>query len=113
MTTSELIKIAEDAGRNYSYFGIRHHHTTVSAGDELPNSWQQIDDEEDYELDGSCCLEFVVDNGEEELEFLIEKLKESNYQDGSIILVGGNNQEYGNDDGEVVIVTAKVLAIIE
>jgi hypothetical protein len=112
MTVSDLAKIAEAAENNYTCFGVRHHHTTASVGDELPKSWQQIDDEEDYELNGSCCLEFVVDNGEEELEFLIQELKSRNYQDGTIVLVAGDCFEYGNDDGEIIISNPIVIGTI-
>ncbi len=104
----QIEKIIEDAEKNgLSWFGIRQHHTTVKVGNELGNSFNTIDDQDAEELDGICCL--GINEVEEEFDFLLSELKDNNYQDGSIILVGGTSQEYGNDNGEVVIANAEVL----
>ena len=111
----KIIEIAEKAEANLecSVFGVRQHHRSVIVGEEIENSWSQMDDEEDYELDGSCALELVLDNGGEELEFLIDEVESANYQDGPIILVGGSGKEYGNDENEIIIADPVVLAIIK
>jgi hypothetical protein len=96
-------------------FGIRHHHTSAQVGDKTGNSYNQIDDEENYELQGICAIEFNPSNCEdafsEEVEYCMNILKDARYQDGDIIMVAGNNGEYGHDDGEIVIPFAEVIFV--
>ncbi len=104
----QIEKIIEDAeGNGFSWFGIRHHHEVVKVGDELGNSYNTIDDQEPEELTGICCISIEADA--EDFDFIMSELSERNYQKGSIILVGGTSQKYGNDDDEVIIENAEVI----
>ena len=111
MTLSEILEIAENS--DCQCFGFRQHHTIATVGEELPYSYNTVDDEEPVELDGTCAIEFLIEEGEEEIEWCLEQLEEGNYQDGSLILIGGESCEYGNDDNEVVIKDAEVLCVIK
>lgn len=106
----QLENIIEKAEKNgLTCFGIRHHQIedVVSVGDELGTSTNTIDDQEDEELNGICCL--GVDDIDTDCDFLLGELKDRNYQDGQIVLVGGTSQEYGNDQNESIIENAEVL----
>ena len=105
---TKTIEIAESNG--LAWFGIRHHHKKVSIGDELGNSCNYLDDQPVEELNGVCCIS--IDSAED-FNFIMSELSERNYQTGSVILVGGTAQEFGNDDNEVIIENPEILLVIK
>ncbi len=109
-----ILKILEKAEeKGLSHFGIRHHHKVVNVGDSLGCSFNCIDDIDSEKLSGICCMTISYDDFEvEDFKGDINHLMDGNYQDGSIILVGGCDSEYGNDDKEIIIKDAEVLFVI-
>ena len=57
------------------------------------------------ELDGTCALEVSEGNIEEMLERVMS-------YGNKYYLIGGNSMEYGNDDDEIIINDAEVIARI-
>lgn len=112
MMNEQILKIIEEAEKNgMTRFGLRSHHEKVNVGDDLGWSYNTLDDQEPEELEGICCMSiqydgFDVENFEEDLETL-----KSTYHSGcgSIVLVGGNFVDYGNDANEVIISHAVAL----
>jgi hypothetical protein len=111
----EILSIIEAAEkRGLSHFGIRQHHAIVSVGDDLGVSYNTLDDQAPEELGGICCMTISYDGFDvENFAADLAELKAGNYQAGSIVLVGGATSEYGNDQNEIIIGRAEVLAVIE
>ena len=99
--------------RGLTKFGIRQHHEIVNVGDDLGVSYNTTDDTNTEKLNGICCLQISYDGFDvDDFEGDIEEVKSGNYQDGSVILVGGTSLDYGNDVNEVnevIIGNAEVL----
>lgn len=72
--------------------------------------------EEPQELPGTCAYNTRIQVGWDEPEEIIEKLEKalraSACYMGQIVIISGNSAEYGNDDGEIIIKDAFVLAKI-
>lgn len=106
--TLKIIEAAEKRG--LTSFGIRQHHAMVNIGDDLGVSYNSIDDCTPVELDGICCLAIGYDGFDvDDIEYDLDQLAEMNYQDGSVILVGGTSHEDGNDADEIVIGNPEIL----
>lgn len=58
------------------------------------------------ELDGTCALEIRKDN----IDQIINDIKQ--YDGKNMYLIAGNYYSYGNDDNEVVIKEAEVIAVL-
>ena len=108
----EIIRSAEKQG--ISYFGLRQHHEPVKVGCKLAVSYDQIDDQEDEELNGTCASQISYDGFDlEDFDFDCEHVIDQGYQEGPLILIGGKTQDFGNDDHEIIISDAVVLAVIK
>ena len=126
MTAREIYDIIKANERNYRYFGIRTCNDEYAIGDECAASynWDNERDEEDWELlDGTCATGFdylylyddptdddIADDVAE-----IEKALKINraYRGAHTYLIAGMSSEYGNDDAEIIISGAEVVAIIK
>ena len=112
----ELLKLL----KNYDCVGVRSlcddEHYNV--GDYCRHSydWDCENDVSGYysnnQLSGTCAIEIVksVDDDEalQSISAAIKKVK--NYNRSRLIIIAGNSSEYGNDDCEVIINNAVVLA---
>lgn len=125
LNVSEILKKVNEEG--FGCVAIRHcaEDETYSIGDICRNSFDwnyeldhsTYEDEEQVELDGACGLHIVgfesLDEEEvEEATRLFENaMKEANIYVGQIVVIAGNRFEYGNDENEVVIKEAEVIAV--
>lgn len=99
-----LSEIDED-GR-YAYIGIRVQDDAygMQAGQKVEhNSLVWIDGEEtDEELDGVCAVNADV----------ISQIDATYYGD-TVVVLGSQRAEYGEDEGEIIMQDAVVLAVVE
>lgn len=102
--TNEIIEqvnsIIEEQGWEYSKCAIRIQEVPFELGaiDHISHVW--IDgDETEEELPGICCT-------------VIERMKSNEYFGNHMAVIGGNNYEYGEDVGEIIISDPVVIAII-
>ena len=122
MTVEEIRNLINEA--EYDYIGIRADSRDYQIGEVMDNSHQLFQDPQyvDFEctellypyisegtyagfydggeLDGTCALEVSESN--------IEEMSYGN----KYYLIGGNSMEYGNDDDEIIINDAEVIARI-
>ena len=97
----------------YNYYAIRTicDDECYKIGDICRNSydWDMENDISGYytgtALDGTCGTE-VVDG---DVDAAIKKHREMRYMGASIVLIGGDTAEFGNDDGEIIIADAEVV----
>jgi hypothetical protein len=107
----------------YNYLGIRAtcEDEDYKVGDICRNSldWDYEDDcSSENELPGACAI--IINNyWIEDADDLINRIDtalstlQETYTGKQIILIGGNNGQIGDDDGEIVIGNAMTLAIIK
>lgn len=124
MTVQDLLrKIKEE---RYSVVAIRHlcKDEEYSAGDICRNSFDwdleydqsSYDTENPVELNGTCgyaifdLCDLEEDEVEKAKELLINGLEESDGYEGKPVIIAGNRYEYGNDESEVIIQYAEVIA---
>lgn len=127
MTVEEIRNLISEA--EYDYIGIRADSRDYQIGEVMDNSHQLFQDPQyvDFEctellypyisegtyagfydggeLDGTCALEVSESNIEEMLERVMP-------YGNKYYLIGGNSMEYGNDDDEIIINDAEVIARI-
>ena len=112
----------------YGVVAIRHlaEDENYTVGDMCRNSYDwnyeydhsSYEDDDPIELDGTCGyhivgLENLDENEIEEAKRLLEKaIEEASIYAGKAVVIAGNNYEYGNDEHEVIIADAGVIAII-
>lgn len=122
--TKEIIEAIENSKE--AWIGIRHlaDDENYEIGDYCRNSydWDFENDQSTYntddpqELSGTCAYNTRIQIGWDEPEEIAEKLekalKASACYMGEIVIISGNRAEYGNDDGEIIIKDATVLAKI-
>ena len=126
MTAREIYDIIKANEHNFRSFGIRTCNDEYVIGDECAASynWDDERDEEDWELlDGTCATGFDYlylydDPTEEDIAddvAAIEKALEINrkYRGKHMYLIAGMGDEYGNDEAEIIISGAEVLAIVK
>lgn len=125
MTREELIKTIDESG--YEYIGIRHleDDEEYAVGDFLRNSydWNYEYDcssyhtDEPVELPGTCAYHTGIRTGWDDEEELAEKLDKaifgSSCYSGKAVIIGGNRSEWGNDEHEIIIEDAVVIAILD
>lgn len=125
MTREELIKAIDESG--YEYIGIRHleDDEEYAVGDFLRNSYDwdyeydcsSYDTDEPVELPGSCAYHTGIQAGWDDEEEIAEKLDKaiagSSCYSGKAVIIGGNRSEWGNDDHEIIIEDAVVIAILD
>lgn len=120
---NEIIQTIEQNG--YNYIGIRHicEDESYSIGDycresydwDYENDCSSYDTDQPISLGGTCALNTKIMSGWDEPEEIIEKLElaieKSKYYYGPVIVVAGNSATYGNDEDEIIISDAIVLAV--
>lgn len=119
-----VIKAIMESG--FCTIGIRHlsDDESYSVGDYCRNSFDwdyeydrsTYDTESPVELSGTCAIRTNIDVGWDENEEVMEKLtsalEKAKCYFGTTIVIGGDRFEYGNDDGEIIIKDAQVVAFI-
>lgn len=120
---TNIIKAIETSG--YNWIGIRHlaEDEEYQVGDYCRNSydWDYESDcstyatEEPRELPGTCAYNTRIATGWDDLEEMAVKLQqainEANYI-GTPVIIGGDRATYGNDEGEIIIENAIVIATL-
>lgn len=113
MTAQEILKAIEANKKNYRYFGIRRDDRVFKIGEELPHSYDW--NTEDEELDGTCATGFGhlwFDGEQDDIDTVQAALDVNEMYDGeNIYLIAGWSSEYGNDEDEIIINGAEVVAI--
>lgn len=120
-TIEELMEILESG--EYSYYGLRgatnHDVANIERG-YLDCSYNWIDGEKtDEQLDGTCALSVGDFLSEKEIMRRYNRLAmyTAQHGTGTILLIADNNQEYGEDEDEVILGSngcgAYVVAIVE
>lgn len=85
----------------FEYIGIRVQEDEFVKGEILDNSYVWIDGEPtDEELDGTCAV------------MLKDAESAKGYFGDHIAIIGGNNMEYGEDLGEIIIKNAEVMEVL-
>lgn len=101
------------------------HGEKVGVGEILRNSFDHNYDcdissyysDEPVELDGACAIEVDYDWEDEDFQLFLSEMQrsldfaKSLYQGQQIVLIGGENYSWGEDDKEVIIEDAEVLHI--
>lgn len=132
MTALEIQKICENTG--YGYFGFRADNMEYQKGDICNNSHQLFQDpdfdeygniiyekvdnpESPYygfydagELSGSCAVRFDPESKKSILSAL-EAVKI--YSGKNLYIIAGDSAEYGNDEGEIIIIDAEIIRKVE
>lgn len=102
-TKEEINKAIETIKNNdydYTYVAIRICPDMVEAGQTLENSFVWVDGEiTDEEIDGTCGID-------------IESKAGGGYFGACMAIIGGYDAEYGEDDGEIIIKNAEVIAVL-
>lgn len=119
MMTDIIIAKLNELNYTYNYYGIRACDEVYAVGDPLPCSYDQyfqVPYDEQEQLDGTCCTGFgyLWFDGEQEDVALVEKALRINseYHAKYRYLIAGNDADYGNDDGELIIKNAVVVAVL-
>ena len=106
MMNAEMIKnikkIAEemDLSWDYEFVGVRVQEQEFELGtiEHLSHVWDNGDDT-GVELDGICVCS-------------LDRLGANNYFGNHVAIICGNDVEYGEDDGEIIIRDAEVVKVI-
>lgn len=106
MMSAEMIenikKIAEemDLSWDYEFVGVRVQEQEFELGtiEHLSHVWDNGDDT-GVELDGICVCS-------------LDRLGSNNYFGDHVAIICGNEAEYGEDDGELIIRDAEVVKVI-
>lgn len=125
MTAAELIRVMYYAHKKYgyNYFGFRSDDAVYSVGDicERSRGWDfELDVQSDELLDGTCTTGLAEIWFGEDRETDEDNVKEVEYKQRHNYaypgehqyLVGGSEHEYGNDEHEMIISGAEVLAVL-
>lgn len=114
MSVQEVRDAIANSPRWMRSFGIRSTDMVYQIGDELPNSLNMVDDlleDGSYpELDGTSATEIldILDS-----DSIAEAVRFNSRYDGAHqYLIGGRSEHYGDDEHEIVITSAEVLAVI-
>lgn len=106
MMNAEMIKnikkVAEEMGLSwdYEFVGVRVQEQDFELGtiEHLSHVWDNGDDT-GVELDGICVCS-------------LDRLGVNNYFGDHVAIICGNDAEYGEDDGELIIRDAEVVKVI-
>lgn len=116
MEIKEILEKIEKS--NLNHFGIRSEDRSLEEGYELEASHDWEDNEmQDELLSGTCAtgIGYLWLDGEQEDVDTLQKAISANggrYGD-HVYIIGGDSYEDGNDDGEVIISDAIVIAKIK
>lgn len=135
MTTNEILTNIYNG--DYEFYGLRADRAGIQIGDTFAKSHQWYQDwqewwgelpDDDYnddpchpynknngcwdagELNGTCCIEITLPTH----EAIIAALKlVSAYIGDNVYLIAGDDAEFGNDVGEIIIRDAKCVAVVK
>lgn len=114
-----IVNKLNELNYTYNYYGIRACDELYDIGAQLPCSYDQYWQVPYYEqakLDGTCATGFgyLWFDGEKEDIVLVKKALEINskYRGKYRYLIAGNDADYGDDDGELIIKNAVVVAVL-
>lgn len=125
MTAREIYHVIDANKHNYHVFGIRTCADEYKAGDCCAASYDWTDGIPGEQLDGTCATGFgylwLYDNADEEdiaddvatIQKALDLHRSISYPGQHMYLIAGNDSEYGNDDAEVIISGAEVVAVIK
>ena len=123
MTEQEIIQAIKDAtgtGWGIRSFGIRTDSRAYAVGDELPNSYdwniEEIEGIDRKPLPGTCATGFGYlwfDGEQDDIDTVRKALTiNARYEGKHRYLIGGLDDYYGEDEAEVIIRNAEVIAVI-
>lgn len=112
---SKIVEMVKEAAKSYNAIGLRSVDSVPSEiGFAIPASyeWDMENDVSCYEttgekLNGTCAIQIFADDFEDDeevaqaIENAIETVK--SYGGERVILVGGDEWEYGNDSSEIIV----------
>lgn len=121
----EILRKVNEEG--YGVVAIRHcaEDEHYKVGDTCRNSFDwnyeldcsTYDTDEPIELDGTCGYHIAgfenldEDEVEEATELFNKALKNSSIYGGTVVVIAGNRKSWGNDEDEVIIDDAEVIAV--
>lgn len=112
--------------KRFNFIGVRvlTDDEDYNIGDTCRNSydWDYENDISCYETDGTelngtCAIDTEIDTTWDSKEEIEEKILnainfiKSNYWNSKIVVIGGNNVEYGQDPKEIIIEDAEVIRL--
>lgn len=133
MTANEIAKLITNlygtksaSWGKYYCFGIRTDERELAVGEEVPCSYNWSDDvdyDDAEQLDGTCATDISWMHWtdiEDEMDDIIDAVKKALELNNSLrypgkhqYLIAGESYDYGNDDDEVIISNAVVVAVIK
>lgn len=107
----------EDECLNFYDWGLRNDDREFCVGDSIPNSYNWYDGEmSDEELDGVCATHIVIANSrEKQLKNIARALRINKaYYNEHLYLMrcDGDNSHVGEDEQEIIMRDAEVVAVI-
>lgn len=122
---TDIIKAINDS--RLGWIGIRHlaEDEQYQIGEYCRNSYDwdyendcsTYDTAEPQELPGTCAYNTGIQGEWDDLEEIKEKLEKalnaSRGYYGDIVIIGGDRATYGNDEGEIIIADAVVIATLD
>ena len=112
MKANEIYEIINS--NQYNYYALRGVYSVGQIGETIAPSfdWDHENDCPSVEtLNGTCGIEL---NWNDEVEDIEKKIAlAARYGNGTVILMAGDSQEYGEDNHEAIIEDAKLIAIVE
>ena len=111
----EMIKKMEKSG--FNYFGIRSESRELEEGYELESShdWEDGVMLDEF-LNGTCATNvgyLWFDGEQDDIDTLKNAIKKNGGKYGDYMyIIGGDHYEDGNDDGEIIIENAVIIASI-
>lgn len=112
-----IVELIKTNGSDWCY-GIRSDDRVLAAGDELSNSYDWTDLTGNTQLDGTCAtgMGYLWYDGEaDDLDTVTRALAthaKKLYDGQHLYLISGDDCEDGDDEAEVIISNAKVVAAI-
>ena len=115
---NEMIKYKSSHEHERTFYGIRTDYNFYNEGDRVRNSYDCYwDNEEDTMLDGTCatgCFPTWYDEDDlDDIETAINIHKKNGYEGKYIYLICGNDYDYGDDEGEVILKNAVVVSVLK
>ena len=120
MDAQKIKNIIGSNNKEYCYFGIRAMMANpltgelqrVEVNDIVDNSYDWADgDSTGVELDGTSALEIDIDAEIEDISSVLKNIENYTWDTNQIVILGSIDKEYGQDNNEIVMQNAVVLAV--
>jgi hypothetical protein len=113
----KIMDALKNNGFKYKVYGIRTDDREFAIGDNLPNSRDTYwENDEERELDGTCATGFGYlwydDDDMGEVKKALATHLGIGYEGAHMYLIAGTGFDYGDDEAEVIIENAQVVAIL-